>query len=87
MRALDYHPDHFTGTIDPQREEFQSVNNDGGRAVNDPMVFRRIGCVDQAGSAGGNSTVGTGASGSDNGTNTGTPRPLDQNHPPTGDPN
>ncbi len=47
LRAIDYHPDHFTGTIDPEREEFQSVNNDGGRAVNDPMVFRRIGCLDQ----------------------------------------
>jgi hypothetical protein len=26
--------------------EFQSVNNDGGRAVNDPVVFRRVQCND-----------------------------------------
>jgi hypothetical protein len=80
LRALDYHPDHFTGTIDPEREEFQSVNNDGGRAVNDPMVFRRIACLDQPDGANGNSSVGTGASGSGNGS----APALDPNHPPSG---
>ena len=39
-----YNLDRFTGVIDPAILEFQSVNNDGGRAVNDPAVFRRIRC-------------------------------------------
>lgn len=39
-----YNPDNFSGAIDPSIQEFQSVNNDGGRAVNDPMVFRRVRC-------------------------------------------
>ena len=39
-----YNPDHFTGTIEPAIQEFQSVNNDGGEAVNEPTVFRRIRC-------------------------------------------
>jgi hypothetical protein len=39
-----YNLDHFTGVIDRALNEFQSVNNDGGRAVNDPTVFRRIRC-------------------------------------------
>ena len=42
-----YNLDHFTGTIDPELQEFQSVNNDGGRAVNDPTVFRRVKCFDE----------------------------------------
>ncbi|MCS6798616.1 MAG: hypothetical protein NZ898_08800 [Myxococcota bacterium] len=42
-----YNLDNFTGRIDPVLKEFQSVNNDGGRAVNDPTVFRRIGCLDE----------------------------------------
>jgi hypothetical protein len=42
-----YNLDQFTGTIDPDIQEFQSVNNDGGRAVNDPTVFRRVKCFDQ----------------------------------------
>jgi hypothetical protein len=41
-----YNPDHFSGTIDPVRQEFQSVNNDGGNAVNEPAVFRRVSCFD-----------------------------------------
>ncbi len=40
-----YLPDHFTGKIDPAIQEFQSVNNDGGSAVNEPAVFRRIRCL------------------------------------------
>ncbi len=39
-----YNLDNFSGTIDRSINEFQSVNNDGGRAVNDPTVFRRIQC-------------------------------------------
>jgi hypothetical protein len=39
-----YNLDHFSGDIDASILEFQSVNNDGGRAVNDPMVFRRVRC-------------------------------------------
>lgn len=41
-----YNLDHFSGQIDPAIQEFQSVNNDGGRSVNDPTVFRRIGCLE-----------------------------------------
>ena len=44
--ALRYNPDQFTGKLDPERQEFQAVNNDGGLMVNDPTVFRRIGCFD-----------------------------------------
>ncbi|MGF1466244.1 MAG: hypothetical protein ACFCGT_08930 [Sandaracinaceae bacterium] len=39
-----YNLDNLSGTIDPAILEFQSVNNDGGRSVNEPMVFRRIRC-------------------------------------------
>ncbi|UJR84442.1 hypothetical protein [Sandaracinus amylolyticus] len=39
-----YNLDNFTGVIDPSILEFQSVNNDGGRAVDEPAVFRRIRC-------------------------------------------
>ncbi len=42
----EYNLDHFTGEIDPAIQEFQSVNNDGGRSVNDPTVFRRVRCFD-----------------------------------------
>jgi hypothetical protein len=41
-----YNLDNFSGIIDPERQEFQSVNNDGGRSVNEPTVFRRIGCYE-----------------------------------------
>jgi hypothetical protein len=41
-----YNSDQFTGRVDKERQEFQSVNNDGGAAVNEPTVFRRIGCFD-----------------------------------------
>ena len=42
----EYNLDNFSGTIDPELQEFQSVNNDGGRSVNDPTVFRRVSCLD-----------------------------------------
>ena len=41
-----YNPDRFTGRLDPALQEFQSVNNDGGTAVNEPVVFRRVQCFD-----------------------------------------
>lgn len=41
-----YNADHFTGRIDAARQEFQAVNNDGGRDIDEPTVFRRIGCFD-----------------------------------------
>jgi hypothetical protein len=44
--ARGYYPDHFTGHFEPDRQEFQSVNNDGGPTVNVPTVFRRIGCLE-----------------------------------------
>jgi hypothetical protein len=39
-----YNPDHFSGTVDPARDELDTVNNDGGRDVNAPYRFRRTGC-------------------------------------------
>jgi hypothetical protein len=39
-----YNLDNFTGLIDAELLEFQSVNNDGGRAVDHPVVFRRVAC-------------------------------------------
>ena len=39
-----YNLDNFTGEIDTETMEFQSVNNDGGRAVDVPHVFRRVRC-------------------------------------------
>ncbi|MGE0871932.1 MAG: hypothetical protein AB7P03_25465 [Kofleriaceae bacterium] len=47
--AIGYNPDHFTGRLEPERQEFQAVNNDGGAAVNEPAVFRRIACLDDNG--------------------------------------
>jgi len=41
-----YNLDHFTGRIDRAIQEFQSVNNDGGRSVNQPTVFRRVRCLE-----------------------------------------
>ena len=41
-----YNLDNFTGEVDFDLQEFQSVNNDGGRAVNEPTVFRRIKCFE-----------------------------------------
>jgi hypothetical protein len=39
-----YNLDNLSGRVDHTRHEFQSVNNDGGRSVNEPMVFRRVRC-------------------------------------------
>jgi len=48
--TMGYNLDNFSGVIDPDLQEFQSVNNDGGRAIDDPTVFRRVECseADQA---------------------------------------
>jgi hypothetical protein len=37
--------DDFSGEIDPERLEFQSLANDGIVAINEPTVFRRIDCL------------------------------------------
>ena len=44
--SSSYNPDHYSGTVEASRDEFQSVNNDGRAAVDEPVVFRRIRCVD-----------------------------------------
>jgi hypothetical protein len=44
--VIGYNPDQFTGKLEKARHEFQSVNNDGGLAVNEPTVFRRVACFD-----------------------------------------
>lgn len=46
LQWISYNLDQFSGRIDPAIQEFQSVNNDGGEAVNEPTVFRRIRCFD-----------------------------------------
>jgi hypothetical protein len=43
---IGYNPDQFSGKVDPTLHEFQALNNDGGSMVNEPSVFRRIGCLD-----------------------------------------
>jgi hypothetical protein len=42
-----YAPDHFSGSIDGNRQEFQSVNNDGFNDIDAPYVFRRTACLDE----------------------------------------
>lgn len=39
-----YAPDNFTGTVDPMREVFASVNNDGAFDIDEPYTFRRVSC-------------------------------------------
>lgn len=41
-----YNLDNFTGALDVDLLEFQSVNNDGGVSVNEPTVFRRVDCLE-----------------------------------------
>lgn len=43
-----YNLDRFSGQIDPEIQEFQSLNNDGGRYVNVPTVFRRVECFEES---------------------------------------
>jgi hypothetical protein len=44
--GFGYNLDRFSGVIDHEIQEFQTVNNDGGRYVDVPTVFRRISCDD-----------------------------------------
>lgn len=44
-----YNLDHFSGEIDHGIQEFQSINNDGGRSINEPVVFRRVSCLEPTG--------------------------------------
>ena len=44
--SFGYNLDAFTGVIDHDIQEFQSTNNDGGRYINVPTVFRRVSCDD-----------------------------------------
>lgn len=44
-----YNLDAFSGTIDPETQEFISMNNDGGRFINVKTVFRRVECFDGTG--------------------------------------
>jgi hypothetical protein len=44
--GFGYNLDRFTGVIDHDIQEFQSTNNDGGRYIDVPTVFRRVSCDD-----------------------------------------
>ena len=44
--GFGYNLDRFSGTIDYDLQEFQSINNDGGRYIDVPTVFRRVSCDD-----------------------------------------
>jgi hypothetical protein len=46
VRANDYNLDHFTGTLDLDRQEFITVNNDGFAAKDHAVVFRRVECLE-----------------------------------------
>jgi hypothetical protein len=39
-----YAVDTFTGTLDPERQEFRSIGNDGGQMHDVPLLFRRTSC-------------------------------------------
>lgn len=41
-----YNPDRFSGQIDAQRQEFQSLVDDGGILRGEPTVFRRVRCLE-----------------------------------------
>lgn len=45
--GFGYNLDRFEGTIDHEIQEFQSLNNDGGRYIDVPTVFRRVSCDDR----------------------------------------
>lgn len=47
--SFQYVLDVFEGRFDPERQEFVSVANDGVVAINEPTVFRRIGCLPEDG--------------------------------------
>lgn len=39
-----YAPDNFTGRVDPMRDVFESLNNDGAYDIDEPYTFRRVSC-------------------------------------------
>ena len=39
-----YQPDRFTGTVDEQSHELQTIVTDGVNLIDQPMVFRRVAC-------------------------------------------
>ena len=43
-----YDLDHFSGTIDPALQEFQSINTYAEGTLTEATVFRRIRCLDEA---------------------------------------
>jgi hypothetical protein len=43
---LSYSPDSFSGTIDGGKNEFRSFASDGQNFINEPMLFRRVSCLD-----------------------------------------
>ncbi|PRP95861.1 hypothetical protein ENSA5_37300 [Enhygromyxa salina] len=45
--SFGYNLDRFSGVIDHEIQEFQSINNDGGRYIDVPTVFRRVSCDDR----------------------------------------
>lgn len=45
-KKFHYRTERFSGTIDEALEEFQSLDDDGGYLVDEPFVFRRVGCLD-----------------------------------------
>ncbi len=47
--SVSYVLDDFTGQLDLEANEFQTVANDGIVAINEPTVFRRIDCLEGQG--------------------------------------
>lgn len=43
--TISYSPDRFTGRIDPEAHQFQSVVTDGANLIDQPMLFRRVACI------------------------------------------
>ena len=44
QRGTRYAPDRFRGTVEPLREVFDAVNNDGAFDLDEPYMFRRVSC-------------------------------------------
>jgi hypothetical protein len=41
---IDYTPDRFSGTLNPAKNEFQSIVTDGANLIDQPLLLRRIAC-------------------------------------------
>lgn len=39
-----YAPDNFRGTVDPMRDTYAAINNDGAYDIDEPYTFRRTSC-------------------------------------------